>query len=295
MNNGRRYLKWIWLFLAPSILIFVAIYLYPLLSVFVTSFTDWNGFNAPKFNGLDNYIQLFNHTHFQQSMINTLIWALCAIFIHVPFGVLVALILAKKVRGWRFTRAVFMLPNVIAPSAMALLFTFIYKPQEGILNTLIRALGVENFNHNWFYSKETALFAVTTIWLFYAAVITLFTLSELLSVPEELNEAARIDGANTWQIDWHIHLPLLRKIIGTGIIVAVTAVFKKFDIVYMTTNGGPGNATMTLSVMMVNAISNTMSYGYANTIGVVLVVMGVVTMKTCNRVFKMDRSAYGEE
>ena len=291
----KRYLKWIWIFLTPALAMYFCIYLYPLISVFVTSFTDRNGFTMPKFSGLRNYSQLFKDANFQQSLKNTLKWAGYAIFIHVPFGVLVALVLAKKMRGWRFTRAAFMLPNVIAPSAMALLFTFIYKPDEGILNSLIRLIGFSDFRHNWLYSIDTAFTSVTMIWLFFAAVITLITLAELLSVPAELNEAARIDGANTWQIDWYVHLPLLSKIIGTGMVIAVTAVFKKFDIVYMTTNGGPGNATMTLSVMMVNAISNTMSYGYANAIGVILIVLGIATMKICSAVFKMNKSAYEEE
>lgn len=291
----QRYLKWIWLFLTPAIVVYLCIYLYPLLSVFITSFTDWNGFNTPNFIGFKNYVQLFQHVNFQQSLKNSLIWAVYAVLVHVPFGVLVALVLAKKMKGWRFVRAAFMLPNVIASSAIALLFTFVFKPQEGILNTVIRSIGFPNFYHNWLYDKGTAFTAVTMIWLFYAAVITLITLAELLSVPDELYEAARIDGANTWQIDWYINLPLLRKIIGTGMVIAVTAVFKKFDIVYMTTNGGPGNATMTLSVMMVNAITNTMSYGYANSIGVILIVLGIITMQLCNKLFKMDKSSYGGE
>ena len=291
----QRTLKWIWLFLTPALVVYLTIFLYPLLSVFVTSFTDWNGFNAPCFIGLKNYSQLFQNANFQQSLKNSLIWAVYAVVVHVPFGVLVALVLAKKMRGWRFVRAVFMLPNVIASSAIALLFTFIYKPQEGILNSLIRAVGFSNFQHNWLYSMDTAFTAVTMIWLFYAAVVTLITLAELLSVPGELFEAARIDGANTWQIDWYINLPLLRKIIGTSMVIAVTSVFKKFDIVYMTTNGGPGNATMTLSVMMVNAITNTMSYGYANAIGVILIVLGVVTMQLGSRIFRMDKSSYRGE
>jgi raffinose/stachyose/melibiose transport system permease protein len=292
---SKSYTKWIVMFLAPTILVFLLFFLYPLLSVLITSFTNWNGYNMPVFIGIENYEKLFTNPTFHQALKNTLIWALCAIAIHVPFGVLVALILHRKMRFWRFTRAVFMLPNVIAPSAMALLYTFVFKPDEGILNSIIRALGVKDFHLNWLYNPNTALLSVTLIWLFYAAVITLITLSELLSVPEELFEAAEIDGANSWQIDWHINLPLLRKIIGTGMVIAVTAVFKKFDIIYITTNGGPGNATMTMSVMMVNAISNTMSYGYANAIGTTLIVMGVIVMKVCNKVFLMNRSSYGED
>lgn len=288
----KRNTKWIVLFLVPSLLMYCSFFLYPTISVFVTSFCKWDGYTAPKFIGFDNYVKLAKSPAFQQSLKNLIIWALCAIVIHVPFGVLVALILGKKLKGWRFTRAVFMLPNVIAPSAMALMFVFFFKPDEGILNSLIRLFGVQGYNRNWLYSPDTALFSLTLIWLFYAAVITLITLAELFSISEEMIESARIDGASTWQIDWYIHLPLIRKTIGTGMIIAVTAVFHKFDIIYITTNGGPGNATMTLSVMMVNAISNTMSYGYANAIGVALILLGVIVMQTCNRLFKMDRSAY---
>lgn len=284
--------KWIILFLAPALILFVAIFLYPLISVIATGFTRWDGFTDPVFIGFGNYIQLFSQPAFLQALKNTLIWAVCAVLIHVPFGVLVALILNKKMRGWRFTRAAFMIPNVIAPSAMALLFTFVYKPDEGILNSVIRLLGFKDFNINWLYNPSTAFAAVTGIWLFYAAVITLITLSELLAIPEEIYESARIDGANTWQTDLYICLPLLRKIIGTGMIIAATSVFKKFDIVYLTTNGGPGNATMTLSVMMVNAISNTMSYGYANAMGTILIAMGVGVMGIFNRLFKIGESSY---
>jgi raffinose/stachyose/melibiose transport system permease protein len=288
---SRRYGKWIALFLAPALLLYALIYLYPLISVFVLGFTKWDGFTTPVFLGLDNYRKLFANPAFQQAMKNTLLWAVCAMVIHVPFGVLVALILNKKMRGWRFTRAAFMVPNVIAPSAMALMFVFVYKPDEGILNSLLRLIGIDA-HQNWLFSQSTAFGALTMIWLLFAAVITLITLSELMAIPDEIYESARIDGANTWQIDGHICLPLLRKIIGTGMVIAITAVFRKFDIVYLTTNGGPGNATMTLSVMMVNAITNTMSYGYANAIGSILIVMGIFVMQICSRLFRMGASSY---
>jgi len=284
---------WIVLFLAPALILFCSVYLVPLITVIASSFTRWNGgLDNMKFIGIENYRQVLSDAGFHKAFTNTLKWALFAAFVHVPFGVLVAMILAKKIRLWRFTRAVFMLPNLVAPTAMAILFTFLYKPDMGILNNIIQAIGFKDFNVNFLFDDRTAFMSVTFIWLLYAAVITLITMAELLSIPDSLHESARIDGANTWQIDWYINVPLLLKIIGTGMIIAITAVFKKFDIVYLTTNGGPGNETMTMSVMMVNSIINTMRFGYANTIATMLMAMGLTAMLLCQRVFRLGQSAF---
>lgn len=283
---------WIFIFLFPAVLMFCLVYIGPLITVIISSFTKWNGYEPMEFIGLDNYKEMLKDEAFRAAFINTIKWSLWAAFVHVPFGVLVALILAKKPRGWRFTRAVFMIPNIISQTALAMLFIFVYKPDVGILNALIKLLGFKDFSINWLYDPNTAFVSVTFIWLLYAAVITLITMSELLSVPESLYESARIDGATNWQIDLYINLPLLRKIIGTGVIVAVTAVFKKFDVIFLTTNGGPGNTTMNIAVMMVNSIFNTSRYGYANALAAVLLIMGMSFILISTKVFKLGQSSY---
>lgn len=181
-----------------------------------------------------------------------------------------------------------MLPNIISRSALALMFVFIYKPDVGILNMLLKNVGLERFTRNWLVDSNTALLSVTNIWLWYAAVITLIVLSELSSISSEIEEAARIDGATARQVDWYIYLPLLRRAVGTGAIVAVTSVFKEFESIYMTTNGGPGDSSMTISVMMVNKIIQSNQYGYANTLGILLLVLGIIVMLFCNKLFRMD-------
>lgn len=280
----------IFLFLLPALVMFTLVYLWPLLFSIVSSFCKWNGFETMQFIGFSNYIELFQDEDFLAALSNTLIWALCAAFIHVPWGVLVALVLSKKLWGWKFVRSSFMFPNIISQSGMALLFLFIFKPDAGILNSIIRIFAGDDFSINWLYDKRTALFSLTQMWLWFAAVITLITLAELLSISPELYEAAKIDGANVWQIDFYINLPLLRNIIGTGMIVAITSVFKMFDIIYMTTNGGPGNATINLAVMSVNAIVVQNRYGYANAIGIMMLLMGVVVMLVIQKVLKTDQS-----
>lgn len=286
---GRKSGLVILLFLLPTLLVFCAVYLWPFCLSVASSFTKWNGFEPMKFIGFKNYIDLFQDSNFAAAIWNTVKWGLCAAFIHVPFGVLVALVLSKKMRGWRFVRSAFMIPNIISQSGMAILFMFIFKPDAGILNSFIRLFGNKDFNVNWLYDQRFAFGALTNMWLWFAAVITLITISELLSISPELYEAARIDGANEFQIDLFINLPLLKRIIGTGIVIAVTSVFKMFDIIYMTTNGGPGNKTINLAVMSVNSIVTQNRYGYANAIGMIMLLMGVFVMSFTTKAFSMGK------
>ncbi|MDR3894872.1 MAG: sugar ABC transporter permease [Blautia sp.] len=279
---------WIAVFLIPTLVMFMLVYLGPMVLALVSSFTKWDGMQSMRFIGLDNYVKIFRDPVFHASLWHTLFWAFLAVAVHVPFGVLVALVLKRKRKGWRFTRSVFMLPNIISRSALALMFVFIYKPDVGILNMLLKNVGLERFTRNWLVDSNTALLSVTNIWLWYAAVITLIVLSELSSISSEIEEAARIDGATARQVDWYIYLPLLRRAVGTGAIVAVTSVFKEFESIYMTTNGGPGDSSMTISVMMVNKIIQSNQYGYANTLGILLLVLGIIVMLFCNKLFRMD-------
>jgi raffinose/stachyose/melibiose transport system permease protein len=200
----------------------------------------------------------------------------------------VALFLSRKLPLWRFVRSSFMLPNVISGSAMALLFMFIFKPDAGVLNSMMRVFKGPDFSVNWLFDPKYSFAALTQIWLWYAAVITLITLSQLLSISPEMYEAAKIDGANEFQIDILINIPLLKNAIGTGIIIAVTAVFKMFDIIFMTTNGGPGTTTINLAVMSVNAIVTLNKYGYANAIGIFLLIIGASVMALTTRSFRMN-------
>lgn len=282
---------WVAVFLLPAITIFGLIYMAPLVTAFVSSFSRWNGFSAMKFHGFYNYIEIFKDPDFHNALLNTLKWALFAALVHVPFGVLVALILARRPKGWRFVRASFMVPNIISRAALAILFLFIFKPQAGILNSLIRAVGFKDFSMNWLFNPQTAFLSVTNIWLWYAAVITLITMAELTAISPSIYESAIIDGATNFQIDRYINLPMLRRIIGTGVIIAVISVFKMFDVIYMTTNGGPGNKTVNIAVMMVRSIVHTNRYGYANALGIVLLIMGVGVMLISTRLFRMGKSS----
>lgn len=286
----KRNYKWIYLFLLPAILIFVVFYLQPIVTVFLTSFTKWDGFNSPHFIGLANYLSMLRSETFLLSLKNLLLWTVIAGTLHMGFGVLVALILYQKPCGWKVTRAVFMIPNVISAAAWAMIYKFIFNDSMGILNHLIREINPD-FHVQWFYQSPYAFWAVTFTWIFYAVIVTLIVLNDLMSIPEELTEAAKVDGATGWKLTRYIHLPLCRNAIGTGVICSITARIAMFEQIQLTTAGGPGDDTMNIPLILVNAISD-LKYGYANANGVIMFILGLITLMLVNRLFRMNESVY---
>ncbi len=281
---------WCYLFLLPTIVIFCMFYAIPIIEVFSTSFTKWDGFNMPQYNGLRNYINLFSSPRFKKALINLLEWCAVALVLHVGFGTLVAFALNQHKHGWKFTRAVFMIPNVISAAAWAMIYRFFFNNDFGILNNLIRIFKPD-FNLQWFYTSPAAFWAVTFTWLFYAVIVTLLVLGDLQNIPKELNEAAMIDGASGWQLIRYIQLPLCRGAIGTSIICTLTSRIAMYEQIALTTAGGPGYDTMSLPMILVNAVTD-YKYGYANAVGVVMFVLGLIILGVVNKLFRMNESDY---
>ena len=286
----RRNYKWIYLFLIPTTVIFLMFYLVPVVQVFVTSFTKWDGFNEPVFNGIRNYQNLFTSSAFLISLKNLFFWSLIAMFFHVGFGTLVAFVLYQRKRGWKVTRAVFMIPNVISAAAWAMIYRFFFNDNFGILNSIIRTIDPD-FDVQWLYQSPWAFWAVTLTWLFYAVIVTLLVLGDLMNIPQELNEAAIIDGAGGWQMIRYIQLPLCRSAIATGVICSLTSRITMYEQISLTTAGGPGNDTMSLPILLVNAVTD-YRYGYANAIGVLMFVIGLIMMGVINKVFRINETDY---
>lgn len=281
---------WIYGFILPSVIVFVLFYLMPIVTVFTTSFTKWDGFNAPSFIGIKNYIRLFGQDSFQISLRNLFLWGAIAGVLHVGFGVLVAFLIYTKPKGWKFVRAVFMIPNVISVAAWALIYKFIFNNDFGILNNLIRII-LPEFNANWFFESPYAFIAVTCTWLFYAVIVTLVVLNDLMAIPSEIHEAAKIDGATSWDIARRINLPLCRNAIGTSVIMSITARIAMYEGIALTTRGGPGDDTMNIALILVNAITD-MNYGYANATAVIMFLFGIITLAVINKLFRMNDSVY---
>lgn len=286
----RKHHFFIYLFMLPSLVIFAAFYLIPIITVITSSFTKWDGFNERVFNGLDNYIRLFQATSFQAGLKNLLLWALLAAVIHVGFGVIVAFVLYKQPRGWKFTRSVFMIPNVVSVAAWAMIMRFGFDDKMGIINRAV-CLFNPDFSANWIVTSPYAFWLITFTWLFFAVIVTLVVLGDLYAIPEELHEAAKIDGASPLKTIFRLDLPLCRISIGTSVILSMTARIGTYEIIKLTTNGGPGQDTYSLAMLMVSKIQD-YDAGYANAVGTVMIVIGVVMLVVINKLFKMNESVY---
>ena len=263
----------------------------PIITIISTSFTDWYMLSKPNYVGLKNYINLFTKDKsFMQALINTIIWIILQSTIHVSFGTLVALILSKKMRGWKFVRTVYMIPNILSAAALGMLFLNLLNPTIGLVNSFIRMVGFKDFTQNWYADSSTAFFAVTMTTIWYAGVVTILVMAEIASISETIIEAARIDGATGFQTNIYITLPLLKNIIGTVVIISAISIIKSFDIVFLTTSGGPGNSTLTLPLYLYKTANLQYSYGIANTIGTIQLAMGISIILIITKIFRIGKT-----
>lgn len=279
---------WYTAMLIPTMLVFTLIFLYPTVNVVITSFTEWKLLTPRHFVGFDNYIRLFTRDRgFHIALRNTGLWVLLECTVHVGLGISMALLLYKQPRGWKLMRTAYYMPNVVSTSARAMMFANVFSPSHGLLNSILRLVLGQDYMRNWLNDPSTAFASVTSTWIFFAGLVMLIVLSDIVSIPDSILEAARIDGATKGQIDRMIVLPLSRNAISTCVIISATAKLKEFEMIYLTTGGGPGNLTYNLPLMVYKNAMVSSNYGYANAIGTLLIVMGFVVVLALSSVFKI--------
>lgn len=287
----KRNRIWYAVLLAPTLILFLLIYAVPVVTVLSTSFTKWKLLDGPEWIGLKNYIKLFTRDKdFVVALKNTGFWVILQSTFHMALGVTIAVILSKKFRGWKFVRTSYMIPNIISTAARAMVFLSLFNPEYGVVNSIIKLFAGSDFSKNWYFDPSSALFTVTCGWVFYAGTITIMVMAEIVSIPETLIEAAKIDGANVWQIDFKIILPLLRNVIGTSVILAATSMLKEFEMIFLTTKGGPGNMTYNLPLYLYKTAIMSNNYGYANAIGSLLILLGLIVVTSINKLFRFGQT-----
>ena len=282
---------WIALFLAPACILFILIFAIPLVMVFVTSLFDYR--LLPRtftFVGFSNFIQLFTEDNrFWPIFGNTVKWLFIHCIFHVTLGTLLAFILYKKPRGWKFVRVTYMIPNIISQSAIAMIFLNLYNAQYGAVNSFLKLIGLESLQHNWLFETATAFPSVTLTWFLFAGYTTTLVLAQLLSTDESLIEAAEIDGATSFQIDRLVMFPVVKKMIGTTVIMATLAFEKIFQAVGRMRVTMVGLMDTTNLPLYLYTTVKANNYGYANTIGVVIILLGFVTMTLIRKIFGMNK------
>jgi len=280
------------LFTIPCMILFALVYAAPIITVFYTSLCDYTAFNSPAFQGIKNFITIFSDSDFICSIRNTLLWVVLQSTIHVGVGLAMALVLRRKPKGWKFARTAYMIPNIIPTAATGVMFTLLLNPMFGIVKPIMDFLGIDYaMVPNLFGNSRYAFWTVTATWILYSGFNTIIFLAEMGAVSKEIYEAAAIDGATPWQADRYITLPLMRNVCGTCVTLASVAMVSQFDIIYMTTKGGPGTSTLNLPIYLYKAATLENNYGKANAVGVVQIIIGITLVILIKGLFREKKEA----
>lgn len=262
------------LFLIPALILFVGVLIAPIIASGYFSFFDWNGIGEKVFIGFQNYKELFTSKPigFIKALGNSLLLAGLSVFIQLPFCLWLALKVGRGIKGERFFLSVYFMPVLISTVVIGQLWLKIYNPSYGILNVVLRAVGLDNWAKIWLGTKETALGAVfvPTLWQ-YVGYHMLLMYAGVKSVPKDLREAAMLDGATDSQVNRFIVVPYIKPVLKVSVIFAITGSLKSFDLIYVLTNGGPLHATEVPSTLMINMMFLRNRYGMGSTIAVLLI------------------------
>lgn len=274
MNRVLSNKKAVFIFLLPALVLFLTIIIVPIFMSVTYSLTEWDGIGKKVFTGFDNYKELFltNSDGFWRAVKNSLIFAAGSVFVQLPISLILALILARGVKGKRFYVSVYFIPVLISTVVIGQLWMKIYNPQYGLLNTVLRSMGLEQLTGNWLGDTKKVIFAVIVpvLWQ-YIGYHMLLMYASVRSISEEIFEAARIDGANGIQTALHITIPLMKPILKVCVTFAVVGSLKNFDLVYVMTGGGPAGASQLPSTLMVETIFSRNMYGYGSSMAIFII------------------------
>ncbi|MCT2536675.1 sugar ABC transporter permease [Aquibacillus koreensis] len=267
--------KWILiLFAAPTVLFYLFFFISPLLNTVYNSLFDWNGLSDKTFIFIDNYINLFQDEIFIRSLKNTFYWVFLVLFVQIPFGFFLAYFLYLKVKGFKFLRTVFFIPVVTSTVAVALVFSFIYEPNFGIINAFLREIGLGHLTTAWLSDELTAMTAVSVPFVWQnIGLMMVIIYAGLQSIPDEIIEAGEIDGVGFFQKIIHIVIPMIKNVLIVCLVLGVTYAFKLFDYVLLLTNGGPIHRTEVTGTYMYIKGFQELNYGYGNSIAVTMTII----------------------
>lgn len=269
--------------IAPAAVLFGTFFAIPLVVLIATSFTSWSG-RSLEFVGWENYERMLADPVFAKALGNTLFYLAIGVFVQVPLGVGVGMVLALKPRGWEAFRTLLFIPFVISGAAYALIFSMFYNSRLGLLNNMLAPLGISG--RDWLYDSATARWAVAGTFAFILGFVMIVIMAEIASIPRELYEAARVDGAGELQQQVLITLPLLRNAIGTCVLIRVLADIGMFDLVFILTSGGPDDATVSLALYAYRAYLQS-DWGFANAVGTVIIALGAILIVLTRRLFRI--------
>lgn len=284
-----------WLFPSAAVFFILALMVFPLGYTIYNSFTDWSLTHGSQVNfvGFKNYIDIFWHDErFWISVWQTFYFTTLAMIVEVVLGVLIAVLFdARDFRGKRLARSIFLMAMMATPVAVAMVWLLIFEPTAGILNYMIKSVGIEALMREylgiskllWITDSKTVIpsLVIIDIWE-WTPLISLIVIAGLATLSREPYESARVDGATSFQIFFRITLPMIAPTIGVAGLLRLVDCLKTFDIIYTMTGGGPGYSSETLNIYTYQMSFQYFNFGYASALLVIFfaLVLGISLIVT---------------
>jgi multiple sugar transport system permease protein len=277
-ERKRNYARQYWPFIVPAGIVVFAVILFPWLFTLFMSVHDWHIGGARTFVGLGNFQRMLNDDRFGWAVVRTLYFTVLSVIFPVIFGVAAAVCFHRNFPGRGIARTIFIMPMMATPVAIALVWTMMFHPQLGVLNYLLTSMGLPP--SAWVYESSTVIPTLVMVetWQ-WTPLVMLIVLGGLASLPTDPYEAAVLDGANMWQIFWHVTLPLVWPFVLVAAVIRGIDALKAFDLIFVISNGGPGTSSETLNILLYLQAFSFYDMGYASAIVVVFfVIIMIVTM-----------------
>ncbi len=277
-GGGVRTALEVVLFVGPALALFLVFVVWPVARAVQFSFYRWKGFGPlVDFVGLQNYATVLGNEVFRDAFAHNVVIAVLSIAVQLPLGLAIALLLNRRMRGQGVLRTIIFVPYVLSEVIAGVVWFQLLQPQYGVIDALLGAVGLSGPEQGWLGTPDVALYTVLAVltWKYLGLAVLLF-LAGLQGVPDELVEAAQIDGASWWQVQRRITVPLLGPTIRTWAFLSMIGSIQLFDMVWILTGGGPANATTTMATFLVTEGTKRYNYGIATAASVILFAVALV-------------------
>ena len=294
-RTGRYDGRFALILIAPAFFFYTLFLILPLFGTVVIGFTDWTGisFSTLKFTGLANFVQMAGDEFFWGALRNSFLFVVGCLLFQVGIALLFAIILESDPRFAKWFRSIFFVPFVLSLVVVGILFNFLLDPTLGIVDSMLRAVGLDGPKFGWLGTRTLNVFVVIAVHIWRNFGFTMFLLiAGLQAIPRELQESARLEGATPWQLSTRVTIPLLREVLVVASVITSIDAMRVFDLVYTLTGGGPYHSSETVVTYIYQLGLGTArtQHGYATAIALVLVLI-IIGMSTLQ--FSLARAGRG--
>jgi raffinose/stachyose/melibiose transport system permease protein len=271
MKHGYRNLTALQ-FLALPLILYSVFVIVPIVQAAYYGFFKWNGLGPlEQFVGFSNFITILKDSVFHRALLNNFLIILLSMLIQLPFALLIALAIGRTLRGSVFFRSIFFLPYILSEVIAGVMWKFIYHPQFGFSNSILASMFPSLKDAAFLGNPNTAFYAIFfVLWWKYFGLHMVLYIAGLQSIPVELEEAAYIDGANDFRLNWHIIIPMLKPTIMISVFFSIIGSIQTFDIVWAMSEGGPVNASETMVTYLYKTGFQRFNIAYGSAVAIII-------------------------